>query len=67
MMYQLKDENGNVVRGLAKDEKGSIVVTDTTEFTKYKREKQLILDVENLKKEISHLKDVVAHLLMKNS
>ena len=65
-MLRVKDENGNVVPGLFKDDRGAIVVNDKPGYQKYLLEKQHQETINNLKQEVSELKDMI-HALIANA
>lgn len=68
-MYKVKDENGNTVHGMLKDNKGNIVVTDTDAYNKYMNEKERAMKLKHLEKEVSEIKSTMTEILtlLKNS
>lgn len=66
-MKRIKDENGNIVPGVIKTERGAIIVNDTSEFNKYKQQQQMMQEqrrrIENLSSEVETLKALVQQLL----
>lgn len=62
-MLNLKDENGNVVPGLLKDNRGAIVVKNDAEYQRYMIEKKRQETINNLTQEVSELKDIVNQLI----
>ena len=65
-MLRVKDENGNIVSGLFKDERGTIVVNDKVGYQRYLLERQHQETINNLKQEVSELKDMI-HALIANA
>lgn len=63
MIYRLKDENGNVVHGMHKNNHGSIVVERTNEYDRYLLEKQQAETINKLTNEVEELKSLVRSLL----
>jgi hypothetical protein len=66
-MKRVKDEFGNIVPGLLKDERGALVVSDVGEYHKYKRQKELIEiqsgRIDALNKQVENLQLLVERLL----
>ena len=63
MRLQVKDQQGNVVRGLYRSPNGVLIVDDSAEFNKYNREKQSAAEINQLRSEVDQLKQLVATLL----
>lgn len=61
-MISVKDQNGNIVPGLFKDNLGTIAVKNDAEYRRYLREKKQAETINNLMKEVSELKVVVESL-----
>lgn len=64
-MFRVKDQNGNIIQGLLKDRRGAIIVENNAEYEKYLIEKQHQETINNLKQEVSELKDMI-HALIAN-
>jgi len=69
---KIRDESGNTVSGLYRDQLGNIIAKPNEEYNKYllekKRHKQiseLISDVDYLKSEVSHIKSMLLELINK--
>lgn len=62
----VKDEAGNVLKGVYRTSTGALAVSDTEQFTKYQREKTTMLEIRKLRQEVDQLKQVVAVLLQKS-
>ena len=66
-MIMVKDAQGNIIPGLFKDKSGALVVSDTAEFAKYKRQQQLAHSsterIKQLSNEVDSLKEMVAQLM----
>lgn len=59
MMIRVKDESGNIVPGLYKNELGAIVVKNNPEYQKYIQRKQEIKIINDLQKEVSEQKEII--------
>lgn len=62
-MIKVRDENGNVIPGLLKNDLGAIVVEQTSDYQRYLTEKKQQETINNLSKELSELKDLISSLL----
>lgn len=59
----VKDQDGNIVKGLLRNSSGGLVVNDEIEFNKYKREKESVNRVKHLEEELDQLKQLVQTLI----
>lgn len=70
-MKRVKDESGNIIPGLLKDEKGALVVSDVSEYNKYKKQKEFMQSqsskIDSLGKEVEELKRLIKQLLNSNN
>jgi hypothetical protein len=62
-MYKVKDESGNIVSGLLKDDRGSIVVEKNLEYSRHLKTKQQAETINKLTKEVDELKYIVQDLI----
>lgn len=62
-MLRVKDENGNIVAGLFKDNLGNLVVNDNKAYNTYLKSKQQQETINNLSKELTELKELINNLL----
>lgn len=62
-MIKLKDEIGNVVPGLYKDNLGAIIVENDFEYNRYMIEKKQQETINNLTQEVSELKMLMNNLI----
>ena len=62
-MLRVKDENGNIVHGLYKDQRGAIVVEKSSDYERYMLEKKRQETINNLSQEVSELKEIVHNLI----
>lgn len=63
MMLQVKDQSGNVVPGLLKNDLGAIIVKRDKEYNHYIQSKQQAEIINNLTKEVSELKELIEKIL----
>lgn len=61
-MLRVKDESGQIVRGVYKNSLGAILVDNQTEYEKYKRQQETI---NTLNKKVDELTSLVHQLLEK--
>jgi hypothetical protein len=62
-MIKVKDNSGNVVNGVLRDSNGSLIVNDTTAYTRYKAEVELRLEVKRLRVELDEIKKLILNKL----
>lgn len=66
-MIRVKDENGNIIHGIAKDKTGAVIVTDNKEFNKYKRQRELAEEqaarISELSSKVNALEQLVQQLI----
>lgn len=62
-MLRVKDESGNIVAGLFKDNLGNLVVNDNKAYNTYLKSKQQQETINNLSKELTELKELINNLL----
>jgi len=62
-MYIIKDENGNVVPGLYKNNRGAIVVKNDQEYAQYMKDIQQQETINNVIKEMTEIKSMLHQLL----
>lgn len=65
-MIKVKDENGNTIQGLYKDQRGCIIVEKNNEYDRYVLEKKQQETINNLTNEISELKDLINKIISSN-
>ena len=58
----ITDNKGNVVSGIKKSTTG-LVVDDKNSYNKYLREKETLMRITNLEKEVESLKRIITSLL----
>lgn len=68
-MMKIKDNSGQVMSGIFKDERGNLIVKNDLEYRKYLQSKQQQETINNLSKEVSDLKSMMQEILstLKNS
>lgn len=64
-MIQVKDESGNLVPGLLKDNLGAIIVEKDYNYNKYVQEKKRLDKINNLESEVKELKELIYTLISK--
>lgn len=66
---KIKDNSGQVMSGIFKDERGNLIVKNDLEYRKYLQSKQQQETINNLSKEVSDLKSMMQEILstLKNS
>jgi hypothetical protein len=64
-MIKVKDDTGNIVPGLLKSSHGALVVQPDTAYDRYKKEKELSLEITNLKSEMADIKAMLLILVNK--
>lgn len=62
-MLRVKDENGNVINGLVKDNLGNIIVNNDKEYNRYIQEKNMQQSVNQLEHEVKELKSMITDLI----
>lgn len=62
-MLRVKDEYGNIVQGLYKDQRGAIVVEKNSDYDRYLREKKHQETINNLQNEVSELRNAIQDLM----
>lgn len=67
-MIQVTDDNGNVIKGIYRNNK-SLIVENDTEYLKYKKQRDLLIQqqqrIESLTSDVDHLKRIVEELIGK--
>ncbi len=63
MMKKIKDESGDVVPKLYKDDLGTIVVKDNSAYNKYIQDKKNLIEISELRHEISILKEQMKQIM----
>lgn len=66
-MMKIKNSDGSILNGVYKTELGAIIIDDKKEFNKYKMERERILKMNNMERELHELKSMLAQLLEKNN
>lgn len=64
---RIKDESGNIVPGMIKNSIGGIVVDNLTEYNRHKKQTELALEMQNLKTDMTEIKDMLKLLLLNKS
>lgn len=62
-MIKIKDNSGQVMSGIFKDERGNLIVKNDIEYRKYLQSKQQQETINNLSKEVSELKSMMQDLI----
>lgn len=58
-MIRVKDESGQIIKGLHKDKYGNLIVSDLSEYNKYKQQQEVINQLNN---KIDNLTSIVERL-----
>lgn len=65
-MIRVKDVDGNIVPGLVKNGIG-LVVDSNEEYNKYKKDREMVLEIKRLKDEMSEIKEMLRVLTLNST
>lgn len=61
-MRDIKDVSGSVIPGLKRSTTGGLVVDSIDSYQKHVREQSLVMDIQQLKKDVHELKAIIRSL-----
>lgn len=62
-MIRIKDETGQIISGIYREESGAILVDDSDSYGKYLKEKERTMEVVQLTSKVDALEKMVRQLL----
>ena len=65
-MIRVKDIDGNIIPGLIKNGIG-LIVDSNEEYNKYKKDKEMVLEIKQLKDEMSEIKEMLRVLTLNST
>lgn len=65
-MIRVKDIDGNIIPGLVKNGI-SLIVDSNEEYIKYKKDKEMVLEIKQLKGDMSEIKSMLNKLLLNST